>query len=239
MAKFAHVLTGIPLGSKVRVYATGRFLQFDEDSTTGAIAFTGSRSAYPIRVSIRPVIGGESKGMKVRVPMAGSNFTKAFTESGGIFDLSITDVKQYNPGGIELFLPDNKAVGPCINAVQCHSEETAVTRIVNKYACRKCNAELPGTGVYCDTCIGEPETCEHLAIGATTPKQCGNPLVPGIRCCKEHAKLLGIKLSRTGKKPKAASGRPTKRRKVKRTKREKPVGKKIAVVMEEQLALPM
>src|SRR5437867_1707413 len=202
MAKVAHVLTGIPKGSRVYVKALARFIWFDEICQTGAIGILANREAYPLLVTIRPnrEFGVTRGGTRVMVDM-GSEWVKEITEKGGSFDLMIKNVMEFNPGKIEVYEPYNPKVGPTLTAYQVNAKPSPETQVINRFLCEGCGFDLGHPGErWCRDCHVrmriEAAKCEHPRLGALSPAECGNELVPGYAACEQHLEFMGIKAVR-------------------------------------------
>ena len=164
MAKVAHVLTGIPKGSRVYVKALARFVWFDEICQTGAIGILANREAYPL-------------------------------------DLMIKNVMEFNPGKIEVYEPYNPKVGPTLTAYQVNAKPSPETQVINRFLCEGCGFDLGHPGErWCRDCHVrmriEAAKCEHPRLGALSPAECGNELVPGYAACEQHLEFMGIKAVR-------------------------------------------
>jgi hypothetical protein len=229
--RFCHILTSIPVGSRVYVMARARFMQFDEVVMSGAIGIVGSPEAYPIKISIRPDIvqGIERGGMKSVVNP--SEWAKPITEHGGTYDLVITDAKQFNPGQIVVYERFDPKVGPSLTVHQVRAEPSKETDVINRYLCETCGTDLGAAGRrFCDNCTVRVLTCEHPQIGATSLRECGNPLYPGYGACEEHLKFLGIAYKKRKGRPLVAKSVPKRPRGPSRPKPQRPP----TIVVEEE-----
>lgn len=241
MPKLAHVLTGIPRGSRVTIFACGRFPKFEEVVESGAIGFNATPNAYPVKVSVRAnVAGATSNGMTVLKDAVGqAELKQPIVARGGYFDVTISTVKEFNPGGEEIYEEYNPRVGPDISAYQVNAPDSDATRIFTIVKCESCAVEIGlNAGRFCKDCSPRILTCEHIRLGATSPIACGNALLEGYDCCRQHAEALGLYVPKAGR-PARVHKRPTVAR-VKPARGKRP--KKPAVVQieePEQLALPL
>jgi len=213
MARFTHILTGIPVGSHVVVKSCGRYAQFDEVVKSGAVGIVANRECYPIIVNIRPSVGlgvAEHAGnIKVRVAMDSPLVDwERLQARGGTFDVYIRNVTDFNPGKIEYYTPFDKRVGPWADVAQVRAPDRPETRVFNDFRCEGCGVPLDEKKKNCEKCAVQNMVCEHPRIGDMALKVCGNQLVPGYGACKEHLELMGVTIKKRGK------GRPVKARTV-------------------------
>lgn len=241
MPKFAHVLTNIPPGSTVTLFACGRFPQFEEVVQSGAIAFNATENAYPVRVSVRATVAGTARGgLTVLKEMAGGELVKAVTSAGKRFDLTISNVLEFNPGQERIFEVYDPRTGPWVSASQVNAPDSDATRIFTQLKCESCAVNIDvGEGRFCTKCSPRILTCEHFRLGAKDPTPCGNSLLEGYECCRQHAEYLGIyKEKRKGRPPKVRATPEVTRVKAKSPGRPKKSAR-VELVEDEQLALPM
>lgn len=247
MPKFAHIMTGIPKGSKVRVYACGRFVQFQDVVNSGSIAFTASPSAYPVRVTCRAQeFGITERGVQVvagsGVGLLPGQVATRYERQGDDLSVLVRSVEEFNPGGEKIFLKESPSSGPWVTVVECNYPDGPATRILNRYSCESCGKDLGYEARKCKDCTPGPLKCEHPRLGASTPRECGNPLAPGYDCCKEHAEFLGLKPIRKSKSGRVSGKQPMKRKvvvKPREDRRRTRSKKQIVVVEPEQMSLPM
>lgn len=195
--QFAHILTSIPVGSRVYVYARGRFVQFDETMKSSAIGIVGDPQCYPIKVKVTPSTYGHAYrgGFKVVKPM-GSEWEIDDGVRGGSFDIVINDVMQFNPGKIALFNKFDPRVGPYVTVHQVNAPANPVTDVFNIWKCEGCGVEVQKDHKFCEACAVVDTLCPHLRLGAPSPTVCGNPMVEGYGACQQHLDYMGIEVKK-------------------------------------------
>lgn len=199
----AHILTGIPIGGRVTLWAMARFQQQRFNPTTGAIRVEATKPAYPIRVSVRPGGGAPMQtrsGMKNFGPLGPNGEAsviqrEVFFNEGGDIDYMIRSADDRREEGSSEYMTTRHhdramVVGTAVQASRCSE-----TDIYNRVFCvGNCGNLVESTQVKCEEC--DPRTkrlCAAMRLAANgMPAECMNPRYEAFEVCFMHATEQGL-----------------------------------------------
>lgn len=210
---YNHLISNIPPNSYVKVFARGAFCNFKEPTRGNALVLLATPNAYPIKVSITPVIGAtHEKGLfNVRVPTNGSCVT-SYTQTGTECTFFIKDVWEYNPSGEERYFKDMPGHA-WVEVKQANAPRSEKTDIFQRLLCNKCQADIPD-GILCKVCDVKRTSCDEATGDGWPPVRCAAPLHQGYGMCKRHALKAGLIRKRSKATVRRPKGRPKKQRPV-------------------------
>lgn len=191
----SHLLTGIPVGSRVVCLAMKRFPQEKFSARTGAIRIEATQFAYPIMIQVRP--GG---GAVSRTPTGLRNFgpveyaTQRPMVSGDVIDFVLRGPQDKKEPDSHDYWQTRHSGRVMMKIVEVQAGHSPETDIYDRIFCVTCGENLVSeVGKSCRSCVPQDDPlCTAMRRTDAGPMECRDLRHPGLEVCRTHAEEAGL-----------------------------------------------